>query len=137
MSTNHGITEIGIERTGCFGSCPSYTFVVNSEGSFRYSGGEYAKRVGKFTGTISIGEFHELARFIRDSDYMKLENEYRTGVTDSATTFTMVVMNGRKKIISNYAESGPTKLWAIEHLIDDLMSNAEWKALANPANQKK
>ena len=37
-STNHGITEIGIERSGCLGTCPSYTFILKSDGTFRYKG---------------------------------------------------------------------------------------------------
>lgn len=48
------------------------------------------------------------------------------GVTDNPTTFTMVVMNGKRKTIRNYANSGPTKLWAIEQLIDGLMSKGKW-----------
>src|SRR6478735_2467917 len=45
-STNHGITEIGIERTRCFGTCPSYTFIVKSDGSFRYNGESFTERAG-------------------------------------------------------------------------------------------
>jgi hypothetical protein len=131
-STNHGITEIGIERTRCFGTCPAYTFIVKSDGSFRYKGQEYAKPSGDFTGRIDVWRFHELARFIKDSDYMKLEVDYYRLVTDNPTTYTTIVMNGRRKVIRNYAEAGPTKLWAIEQLIDDLMPKAEW---ADPGNK--
>ncbi len=136
-STNHGITEIGIERTGCFGTCPSYTFIVRSDGNFKYSGDKYAERTGDFIGTIPSWKFTELAQFIRDSDYMNLETDYRASVTDMPTTYTMVVMNGKKKTISNYAGAGPTKLWAIEQLIDDLMAKADWKPVEKPEGQKK
>jgi hypothetical protein len=59
---------------------------------------------------------------------MAFEDEYHPGVTDQSTTFTVVVMNGRRKVIENYANAGPSSLWAIEHLIDDLMAKAEWKS---------
>jgi hypothetical protein len=36
--TDHGITEIGIERTPCLGTCPIYTLVVKNDGTFRYTG---------------------------------------------------------------------------------------------------
>src|SRR5687768_9312146 len=36
LSTNHGISEIGIEREGWLGG--PYTFVVRSDGTFRYHG---------------------------------------------------------------------------------------------------
>lgn len=125
-STNHGISEIGIERTRCYGACPAYTFIVKSDGTFRYKGIEYVERKGEFIGTVPVGDFHALANFIKDSGYMELEEAYTRGVTDNPTTFTMVVMNGKRKTIRNYANAGPTKLWAIEQLIDKLMNKAKW-----------
>ena len=57
---------------------------------------------------------------------MELEDGYTGLDTDNPTTYTMVVMNGKRKTVSNYANAGPTKLWAIEQLIDDLMAKAKW-----------
>lgn len=125
-SAKHGITEIGIERTGCFGTCPIYTFIVKSDGTFRYKGFMYVEREGEFTGTIHVGYFHQLARFVKESGYMELKDRYARPVTDNATIYTMVVMNGQRKTVGNYASGGPAKLWAIEQLIDSLMSKAKW-----------
>jgi hypothetical protein len=58
---------------------------------------------------------------------MQFDDSYSREITDCATTYTMVVMNGKRKTISNYANAGPTKLWAIEQLIDDLMAKAKWE----------
>src|SRR5260221_13524477 len=44
VSTNHGVTEFGIERTACFGDCPVYTFIIKSDGSFRYKGEKFVQR---------------------------------------------------------------------------------------------
>ena len=135
-STNHGITEIGIERTGCYGICPSYTFIVKSDGTFRYKGFDHVERKGEFSGTISAGYFHQLAQFIRDSSYLQLEDGYTGVETDHPTTYTMVVMNGKRKTVSNYATAGPTKLWAIEQLIDDLMAKAKWDGTQKTPDKK-
>lgn len=43
-STNHGITQIGIEHTPSFGSSPVYTFIVKSDGSFQNKGEKYVER---------------------------------------------------------------------------------------------
>ncbi len=125
-STNHGITEIGIERTGCFGSCPAYVFVVKSDGSFHYKGGKYASRSGEYVGAISFSAFRRLAWFIRDSDYAGLQRAYEANATDLPSTYVMVVVDGKKKVVRNYGNAGPSKLWAIQELIDDLMIDAEW-----------
>ena len=136
-STNHGITEIGIERGGCYGTCPIYTFIIKSDGTFRYKGMKYVEREGEFGGTIPVWYFHDLAQFIRDSGYTELEDSYSRTVTDNPTTYTMVVMNGKPKTVSNYANSGPTKLWAIEQLIDNLMAKAKWDDSRKPPDKKK
>lgn len=116
-STNHGISEIGIEHSGCFGTCPIYTFIVKSDGTFRHKGVKYVEREGDYTGTIPVWEFHKLAQFIRDSAYVELEDAYRRKVTDNPTTYTMVVVNDKRKTVSNYANAGPTKLWANNSLL--------------------
>jgi len=135
-STNHGITEIGIERSPCFGPCPIYSLIIKSDGTFRYKGVKYVEREGESTGMVPVSYFHRLAQFIRDSGYMELEDGYRRGVTDHPTTYTMVVMNGKRKTVSNYANAGPTKLWAIEQLIDDLMTKAKWDSPQKAPDKK-
>jgi hypothetical protein len=40
--------------------------------------------------------------------------------------YTSVTKRDRRKVIRNYANAGPTKLWAIEQLIDKLLLEAEW-----------
>ena len=118
---NHGITAIGIERTGCFGDCPVFTFIVKNDGTFRYKGVKFVEHKGVFTGKIPAWRFHYLAQFIKNSGYMELEDEYTPRNPDSGRTYTMVLMNGRKKTIENNAGEGPIKLWAIEQLIDDML----------------
>src|SRR4051812_16934780 len=135
-STNHGIIEIGIERTRCYGICPSYTLIIKNDGTFRYNG-DNVDRKGEFTGTIPVWDFHRLAQFIKDACYMELEDYYSRGITDNPTTYTMVVMNGKRKTVSNYANAGPTKLWAIEQLIDDLMKKANWNPSQKPPDKRK
>ena len=137
ISTNYGITEIGIERSGCLGSCPTYTFIVKSDGNFRYKGEGYVDRKGEFTGTINVWEFNQLAKFIKESGYMELKNTYTRGVTDSPTTFTMVLISGKQKVVSDYAHSGPTKLWATEQLVDNLLIKAKWNDSPKASGREK
>jgi hypothetical protein len=136
-STAHGITEIGIERGACFGTCPIYTFIIKSDGTCHYKGDKYVERIGEFSGTVPIGDFHELAQFIRDAGYMGFENGYRRMVTDHPTTYTTVVMGGKRKVIRNYANAGPTALWAIEELIDGLTTKATWSGAQKSEERKK
>ena len=123
---NHGVTEIGIERTGCFGTCPAYTFVITSAGKCRYEGGAHAKIEGKKTGSVSMIQYHRLAEFLRDMQFFALKDEYSASITDAASTFTTAVIAGKRKTIHNYAGLGPARLWAIEELLDGMLTEVKW-----------
>jgi hypothetical protein len=125
-SEEHGITEIGLERTLCFGTCPAYTVIVKSDGTLRYKGERFVQKVGEHTGRVEVWQFNNLARFIKDEGYMDLKNTYSISAYDLSTTYSTVVVDGKRKIIKNYGNSGPTKLWAIEELIDKMVLEAQW-----------
>ena len=109
LATNHGVAEIGIERTGGgFGRGSAYSFIAKSDGSFRYQGEKHVERIGEYTGKISIAQFDKLAQFILDSGYLDLEDSYSAMITDQPTVYTSVVpsaLSGKRKVISNYANN--------------------------------
>lgn len=123
---DNGISEIGIERTHCYGMCPVYTVVILKNGILHYTGEDYAPRKGRFSGTVSPWAFNQLARFIKESQFDKLADSYTASVTDNPTVLIEVVMNGKRKVVSDYARSGPAKLWAIQQLTDDLVAQTKW-----------
>lgn len=129
---NHGITEIGIQRGACYGRCPIYTFTVKSDGTFRYKGIKYVERIGDFTGTVDVAAFNRLAQFIMDSGYVDLADNYTTPITDGPTVHSHVVANGKTKTISDYANSGPKSLEAVEQQIDNLLVSAKWDRTNSP-----
>ncbi len=122
----HGITEIGLERTPCYGKCPVYTAVLKADGTFRFHGVDNVRHIGRFTGKIEEHEFNNLAQFIVGCDYFEMEDTYEALVTDHPDVYSTVVRKGQRKVIRNYANAGPPTLWAIEQLIDKLILTAEW-----------
>jgi hypothetical protein len=69
---------------------------------------------------------NRLAKVIKETGFMALEDIYAVMITDQPTVYTTVVMDGVKKVVSNYGNGGPPILWAIEELIDKLLLEAEW-----------
>jgi uncharacterized protein YecT (DUF1311 family) len=122
-----GIAEIGIERSGCDGRCPSYVLVFRSNGTARYEGRQYVERLGTFSGTIPLQRFAALARFVEDSGFSDLEDFYSWNVTDAATVTTTVVADGVRKTVRNYAGGGPARLENLEKRIDALLDEAVWE----------
>ena len=122
----HGVTEIGLERTVCFGVCPAYTVVLKSDGTVRYTGEKYVTRKGTHQGRISEWDYNRLAELLLELGYADFANDYEIPVSDMSTTYTMAVINGRRKVIRNYGDTGPLKLWAIQQAIDAVLHEAEW-----------
>ena len=130
-STNHGISEIGIERTPCFGTCPVYTCIIRSNGTVRYVGVAHVERLGTWETKIDPYQYHRVANFILTSRYLEMKDTYLCGVTDADTVYTMIVRAGRRKIFSNYASSGPDSIWVLQHLIDSLVAGSKWRQVSS------
>jgi hypothetical protein len=121
-----GVTEIGLERTECFGPCPAYTVVIKRDGTVRYRGEQHAKLAGEHTGKVSQAAFRRLAAFVLEAGFADFETTYSAPVTDMPSTYTMILKDGRPKVVKDYGDAGPTKLWAIEQLIDKLLLETTW-----------
>lgn len=135
VPTNHGITEIGIERTRCFGTCPAYTLVIRSDGSMRYLGEAHVEKLGGWQAKTDVYTFHRLANFIVDSGFAEMTNSYSSQVTDGDIAYTTFVRKGRRKTFMNYLRNGPAKLWALEQLIDAVAAQATWTPLPPSTNR--
>lgn len=123
----HGVTEVGMERTACHGTCPVYSVVFKADGTLRYVGEENVPSKGAFTGKISVYQFNRLAEFVVESGYMNLDSNYDLPmVADFPSTYTTAAVGGRRKFVRNYGDLGPVKLWALQQTIDSLLAEAEW-----------
>jgi hypothetical protein len=135
-SGNHGISEIGIERVPGMGYPVEYTLIVRADGSVRFKGGEYMDPKGDQTGTVPMEEFNRVAWFIKDFGFMDLRDDYFGPATDQPTVYTTVTMNGKRKLIRDYAEGGPCVLWAVERLIDGCYASIKWNGTSKKEDKR-
>ncbi len=123
------ITEITLERTACFGSCPMYKVTLRRDGTATYVGRRFVERLGTYKGQIH--GFERLAQLAEARGYFNLNNRYTVRATDLPSTVTSVVRNGRRKTVTNYGDSGPVELWGIETAIDGLVANTKWEKVSD------
>ena len=121
------ITEVTLERTRCYGRCPSYQVVLRSDGAVTYIGKAYVARLGTHRGTVDKYYFDRLAELLRSQGYFELKDNYSHSVSDQATVITSVVVGERRKTVRNYADAGPIKLWGIEMAIEALVAQVKWE----------
>lgn len=121
------ITEISLERSPCFGSCPVDLTILHGDGQADYYGYENVARKGHYRGRISKDDFRRLAELLRSRGFFDLDGRYNGSVTCAQTVITRAVRGGSTKAVENYAEAGPVELWGIERTIRGLASEVEWK----------
>ncbi len=122
------ISEVSLERTRCLTSCPAYSVTIRADGSFSYTGVYNVERMGQHTGQLEVGGLRQVFRYIDEIGFTDFKKSYLSPFLDNATVTTRVTQNGAQKTVTNYANSGPATLWALEELIDMLLETATWDA---------
>jgi hypothetical protein len=117
------ITEVTLERTACYGSCPIYKVTLRRDGTISYKGEEFVELKGAYEGKVY--GFERLAQLILSNGYFSLKNNYTINATDLPSTITTVVSGGKRKTVTNYGDTGPIELWGIEMAIDGMWKGAK------------
>lgn len=131
-----GVTEIAMEREGGFWGGPRYAVKITSDGRVQYFGHENVTMLGNHIGKIPVGKYIRLAQFVKDANIAKMHDNYEYMITDNPTTITAFVIDGKQKLIRNYAASAPSVVWMIEEMLDKLVSETEWDSPAKPQKKK-
>jgi hypothetical protein len=121
------ITEISLERTECYGICSIYTVTFYSDGRAIFEGRKYIQPLGIHHAEILPGQFRQLALAALDIGYFDLAETYAALVTDLPTVYTSIVRGGERKVVKNYGNSGPPRLWLLEEQIDIVREELRWK----------
>jgi hypothetical protein len=121
------ITEISLERTPCYGTCPIDKAVFRSNGTAEYSGTEHVERRGNYKGKIGKDEFEKLARLVAEKKFFDLKDAYSKPITDHPTLITTVKRGKAEKKVSNYADAAPKGLGEIEKKVIEVMEKTDWK----------
>jgi hypothetical protein len=120
--------ELMLRRTLCYGECPSYTAIIDHDGGVFYHGRDYAERQGLHTGSVDRAKVQQLLGVALDNGYFDTEHAYDKQITDHATYYTSVVVDGRRQWVRNYARAAPDSVIAIELGIDALLAATKWDA---------
>ena len=68
----HGIIQVGLERSPCFGECPVYAAVLHASGLVEYTGHEYVDLLGDHRRRVGLYEFQRLAQFIAGTRFWEM-----------------------------------------------------------------
>jgi ankyrin repeat protein len=119
---------ITLVRTGCFGSCPSYSVTVSTEG-IAFDGGGFVIAAGKHADSVNADEVRNLARRFVAADFYSMAASYRASVTDNPTYVLTIAIDGHKKEVEDYVgqwEGMPAVITELEDKVDMLGGTQRW-----------
>lgn len=133
-------TVIALERSRCYGSCPSYKIEIYGDGKFIYQGKDFVKTKGKVTGTVTTEQLEQIISEVEKARFFSMRSSYEkegctTMATDSPWVYTSIQINKKKKSISHYTgcdggnkqfSSGLQRLKKLEDKIDAIVNIEKW-----------
>jgi ankyrin repeat protein len=126
---NWNSVKIVLSRTGCFGTCPSYSVEVHGDGAVLYDGHSFVAITGSHRALVSGDVVSEMVGAFRSADYFSLKNKYMWGATDLPTYTTSISIDGKTKEVVDYAGQQvgmPESVSKLEETIDRLSGVERW-----------
>jgi len=121
--------RMSLRRTGCFGTCPSYTLTVLGNGSVIYHGDAFAHYCGDYRGNVSQQVVHQLLEVFRKADYFRLFSRYVSRATDLPTYITSITFDDKAMSVTDYwgiRMGMPDSVTEVENAIDRLAGPKVW-----------
>ncbi len=121
--------SIHLSRSGCFGSCPSYSVTIQGDGTVRYKGSGSVSIEGEHAAHIKPEAARHLLERFRDANFFGLKSSYHAGVTDLPTYALELQVGTTRKSVSDYAGERvgmPAQVTQLEDAVDETADSARW-----------
>jgi hypothetical protein len=122
----NGEVIISMERTPCFGTCPTYKADIYSNGLLLYNGKKYSPYLGCYYTALQKKEVEELVGYIQSSGFFGLENKYPVegrGPSDLPGCNVYFKHGSMEKRIEDRGWHTPLSLLAVEKRIDSIIAS--------------
>jgi hypothetical protein len=122
---DYGGAVLTLERTTCFGRCPSYTLKVEGNGKISYEGRDFVAVTGPQTSQITPAAVQGLVDEFFKIDYFSLQDTFTSSITDVPDFITSLSIDGKQKTVFD-RDGAPAPLRALENKIDEVTNSAQW-----------
>ncbi|HTU51396.1 MAG TPA: ankyrin repeat domain-containing protein [Acidobacteriaceae bacterium] len=119
---------ITLNRSGCYGSCPSYSVTISNQ-KVIFNGDGFVVARGEHKGTIDPSQVRELAKKFIDADFYSMEDSYSASVTDCPSFVLSISVDRHSKKVVDYMGSWvgmPAVITELEDEVDSAASSQRW-----------
>lgn len=120
---------VTLQKTGCYGQCPDFEFILQSNGEATYIGKKNVPRVGKYTARAHPGFMFYIKNKINEGEFFKMSTIYPANnkiIEDLPDTYIMVSDEVHQIIIRNNHDA-PSELIVFQNRIEKMIEELEWK----------
>lgn len=118
--------HITIEKTPCYGMCPTYSLKISGDGKAVWEGTKNVKREAQDSAMISQDEVAKLVNAFDANNFYTLEDRYDSRmVSDLPSTTITIVKNGQRKSVYSYF-GAPKEFTNVAHAIEDIAVAHGW-----------
>jgi len=125
-----------LQRTPCYGGCPSYTVTVDGRGNVNFTGSGYVGIPGHHTAHIEPAKVDALLARFRAANFLSALPKYQSPVTDSSTQTLTLSFNGQTKKVVDYVGVNEGLPWAISQLEDAVDETAGTRRWVRPTTSE-
>src|SRR5438093_696636 len=123
-SASDPVLLASIERTPCFGKCPTYKIRIYQNGYVAYEGKQNVKNIGKFSTQLDRAKVEEIKNYIIQNKILELNDKYvNPNIADFPTIYTEANLNGKYKHITEMEMHVPDQLKEYEKFLDSLFND--------------
>lgn len=117
-----------IERTSCFGRCPTYQISVFNSGYVLYHGKRNVEKIGFFEAQLNENQIKLILERANEINYFQLNDRYDGNMTDVPSTITLIQYNDDIKAVIDRV-NGPQSLKQFQQEMDDLLLNLDYNQI--------
>ncbi len=122
-----GLTDITLERTWCYGSCPIDALVLRADGTAIYTGTANTSLQGVFSGSFPKEEFNRLARWLVSEGFLEMKPIYGSPNADTPTEEIRVARGADSKWIINNSIDQSEVLAGMGKVIRGVAAEISWQ----------
>lgn len=129
---NHKVEKIEYHTTKCYGSCPVFSLVINSDQTARWTAEKNnminnKEVIGSFKAEINQEVYSNIVNLLNYIDFESLDDNYAISMSDNPTSTLIVTYDhGKVKTIEDYGLDGTLGLRNLYQILFDLRLNQKW-----------
>ena len=123
-----------MQRTPCFGQCPTYTINIYQSGWSLLEGKQFFDYEGFYTTKFTEEDLIQIENLAKKYGYDKMDHVYDAPVTDLPSTTTIVNTESMNNWVYNRMNS-PDELRSFEREMETMIKDKQWKRSAKGAGK--